>query len=41
MVLRGCETWSWALREEHRLMVFENMLLRKMLGPKMNEVKEG
>jgi hypothetical protein len=30
MVLYGCETWSLSLREEHRLMVFENRALRRI-----------
>jgi hypothetical protein len=34
VVLYGCEIWSLTLREEHRLMVFENRMLR-ILGPKM------
>jgi hypothetical protein len=38
MVLYGCETWSLALREEHRLRVFENRVLRRILGPKRDEV---
>jgi hypothetical protein len=38
VVLRGCGTWSVALREEHRLRVFENRVLRKILGPKRDEV---
>jgi hypothetical protein len=29
-----CENWSVAMREEHRLRVFENMMLRKIFGPK-------
>jgi hypothetical protein len=33
-VLHGCETWSLALREEPRLRVFENRVLRKIFGPK-------
>jgi hypothetical protein len=33
VVLYGCETWSLTLREEHRLRVFEDRLLRKMFGP--------
>jgi hypothetical protein len=37
VVLYGCETWSLTLREEHRLKVFENRVLRKILGPKKNE----
>jgi TRAP-type mannitol/chloroaromatic compound transport system permease small subunit len=32
IVLCGCESWSLALREEHRLSVFENSVLRKILG---------
>jgi hypothetical protein len=36
----GCETWSLTLREEHRLRVFENSVLRRIFGPKRNEVKE-
>jgi hypothetical protein len=38
VVLYGCETWSLALREEHRLRVFENWLLRWIFGPKRDEV---
>jgi hypothetical protein len=38
VVLYGCETWSLTLREEHRLRVFENRVLRKILGPKRDEV---
>ena len=38
VVLYGCETWSLTLREEHRLMVFENRVLRRVFGPKMDEV---
>jgi hypothetical protein len=34
----GCETWSLALREEHRLRVFENRVLRRIFGPKRDEV---
>jgi hypothetical protein len=34
----GCETWSLTLREEHRLRVFENRVLKKVLGPKRYEV---
>jgi hypothetical protein len=41
VVLYGCETWSLALREEHRLKVFENKVLRRILGPKRDEVTEG
>jgi hypothetical protein len=38
VVLYGCETWSLTLREEHRLRVFENRLLRSISGPKRDEV---
>jgi hypothetical protein len=34
----GCETWSVTLREEHRLRVFENRVLRRICGPKRDEV---
>jgi hypothetical protein len=34
VVLYGCETWSLTLREEHRLKVFENRVLRRIFGPK-------
>jgi hypothetical protein len=37
-VLYGCETWSLILREEHRLRVFENRVLRRIFGPKKDEV---
>jgi hypothetical protein len=37
-VLYECETWSLTLREEHRLMVFENRVLRRIFGPKRDEV---
>jgi hypothetical protein len=37
-VLYGCETWSLTLREEHRLRVFENSVLRRIFGPKRDEV---
>ena len=33
VVLYGCETWSLKLREEFRLRVFENMILRRIFGP--------
>ena len=35
--LYGCETWSLTLREECRLRVFENRMLRRIFGPKRNE----
>ena len=38
VVLYGCETWSLTLREEHRLRVFENRVLRRVFGPKRAEV---
>jgi hypothetical protein len=38
VVLYGCETWSLTLREEHRLRVFENRVLRRVFGPKRDEV---
>ena len=38
VVLYGCETWSLAVREDHRLRVFENRELRRILGPKREEV---
>jgi hypothetical protein len=38
VLLRGCETWSFTLREEHRLRVFENRVLRKIYEPKKDEV---
>ena len=34
----GCETWSLTLREERRLRVFENRVLRRIFGPKRAEV---
>jgi hypothetical protein len=34
VVLYACETWSLTLREEHRLKVFENRMLRRIFGPK-------
>jgi hypothetical protein len=41
VVLYGCGTWSLTLREEHRLKVFGNKVLRRIFGPKNNEVMEG
>jgi hypothetical protein len=41
VVLYGCETWSLTLREEHRLRVFENRVLRRIFGLKRNEVTGG
>jgi hypothetical protein len=40
-VLYGCETWSLTLREEHRLRVSENRVLRRIFGPKSDEVTGG
>jgi hypothetical protein len=34
----GCETWSLTFREERRLRVFENRVLRRIFGPKRDEV---
>jgi hypothetical protein len=39
VVLYGCETWSLTLREEHRLWVFVNRVLRRIFGPKRDEVR--
>ena len=42
VVLYGCETWSLTLREETKVRVFENMVLRRIFGPRRDEVrKEG
>jgi len=38
VVLYGYETWWLTLREEHRLRVFENRVVRKIFGPKRDEV---
>jgi hypothetical protein len=38
VVLYGCETWSLTQREERRLRVFENRVLRRVFGPKRDEV---
>jgi len=37
--LYGCETWSLTFREEHRLRVFGNRVLRRILGPRRDEVR--
>ena len=34
----GCENWSLTLREEKKLRVFENMVLRRIFGPRRDEV---
>ena len=41
VVLYGCETWSLTLREERKLRVFENMVLRRIFGPRSDEVTGG
>jgi hypothetical protein len=41
VVLNGCETWSLTLRKERRLRVFENRVLRRIFGPKRDEVIGG
>jgi len=38
VVLYGCETWSLTLREERKLRVFEDMMLRRIFGPRREEV---
>jgi hypothetical protein len=38
VVMYGCEAWSLTLREERRLKVFENRVLRRVFGPKRDEV---
>ena len=37
VVLYGCETWSLTLREEGKLRVLENKVLRRIFGPRMDE----
>jgi hypothetical protein len=39
--LYGCKTLSLTLREEHRLRVFENRVLRRIFGPKRDEMTDG
>jgi hypothetical protein len=41
VVLYGCETWSLTLRGEHKLKAFENRVLRRIFGPKSDEVTGG
>jgi hypothetical protein len=41
VILYGCETWSLTLREEHRLRVFENKVLRRIFGKKKYKVTGG
>ena len=38
VVLYGCETWSLTLREERRLRVYENKVLRRIFGTRRDEV---
>jgi len=38
VVLYGCEAWSLILREERKLRMFENMVLRRIFGPRRDEV---
>ena len=39
VVLYGCKTWSLTLREERRLRVFENRVLRRVFGSKRDELR--
>jgi hypothetical protein len=41
VVLYGCETWSLTVREEHKLRMFENRVLRRIFGPKRGGVTGG
>jgi hypothetical protein len=41
VVLCGCETWAVTLREENKLRVFENRVLRRIFGPTREEVVGG
>jgi hypothetical protein len=41
VVLYGCETWSLTLRDQHRLRVFENRVLRRLFGPNRDEMTGG
>jgi len=36
----GCETWTLRLREERKLRLFENRVLRKIFGPSRDEVSQ-
>jgi len=40
VVLYGCETWSLTLREERKLRMFENMVLRRIFGPRRDKGME-
>jgi hypothetical protein len=41
VVFNGCTTWSLTLREEHGLKVFEKKVLRRIFGPKRDEIIGG
>jgi hypothetical protein len=41
VVLYGCETWSLTVREEHKLRLFENRVLRRIFGPKKDRLTGG
>jgi hypothetical protein len=41
VVLRGCETWYLTIRKEHRLRMFAKRVLRRIFGPKREEVARG
>jgi hypothetical protein len=41
VVLYGCETWSLTVREEHKVRVFENRVLRRIFGQKRDGVMGG
>jgi hypothetical protein len=41
VILYGCETWTLKLRDEYRLRVFENKVLRRIFGSKRDEVTGG
>jgi hypothetical protein len=41
VILYGCKAWSLTQRQEHRLRVFENKVLRRIFGPKRDEMKGG
>jgi hypothetical protein len=41
LVLYVCVTWSLILREEYRLKVFENKVLRRIVGPRRDEIMGG
>jgi hypothetical protein len=40
VVLYGCETWSLTLREEHRLRMLENRVLRRIFGQERDKVRQ-